>query len=74
MDREGEERPYEEPENPVEELLEGFEKMKWRPARSHWGEAQRRMRETEERREELLKAWRRRHVRSDRDEPGDAPS
>ncbi len=57
-----EERPYDEPGNPIEELIEGFEKTGWRPAKSPWGEAQRRARETEKRREELMKAWRRRRV------------
>lgn len=68
--RDEEKRPYREPENPVEELIEGFEKMRWRPARSPWGEAERRVREREERREELMKAWRRRRVRPAPDEPG----
>ena len=72
--RRGEERPYEEPENPVEELIEGFEKMRWRPARSPWGEAQRRLRETEQRREELMKAWRSRRVRPAPDDTGDSSS
>ena len=66
-----EERPYEEPENPVEELMEVFEKTRWRPAKAPWGEAERWMREKEERREELMKAWRRRHVGPLPDAPRD---
>ena len=73
-DREDRERPYEEPENPIEELIEGFEKTGWRPARSPWGAAQRRVRETEERREELMKAWRRRRADPASDEAGEEPS
>ncbi len=73
-DRRDEEHPYKETENPVEELMEGFERMRWRPARSPWGEAERRMREKEERREELMKAWRSRRVRPASDEPGDSSS
>ncbi len=64
-----EERPSEEPENPVEELIDVFERMGWRPAKAPWGEAERRLREKEERREELMKAWRRHRVS---DEPGDS--
>ena len=66
-DRPNEERPNEErpwePENPVEELLKGFEKTRWRPAKAPWGETARRRLETEERREELMIAWRRRRIR-----------
>lgn len=69
-DRQDEGRPYEEPENPVEELIEVFEKTRWRPAKAPWGEAERWMREKDERREELMRAWRRRRVRPET--PGEA--
>lgn len=63
-----EEHAPREPENPIEELIEVFEKMGWRPARAPWGDAERRMQEKEARREELMKAWRRRRVHSIPDE------
>lgn len=73
-DHQGEERPYGEPDNPVEELIEVFEKTRWRPAKAPWGEAERWMREKEERREELMKAWRRRHDRPLPGETRDPPA
>ncbi|QIN77991.1 hypothetical protein GBA65_05060 [Rubrobacter marinus] len=73
-ERQEEERPYEEPENPVEELIQGFEKTKWRPARSPWGEAQRQVRETEKRHEELMKAWRSRRVGPAPEDTGNPPA
>ena len=66
-----EEHAPREPENPIEELLEVFEKMGWRPARAPWGEAERRMQEKEARREELMKAWRMRRVSQISDEAED---
>ena len=55
--------PRREPGNPVEELLVGLERIGWRATRSPWGEMERRLRRVEERREELLVAWRRRRIR-----------
>ncbi len=55
--------PRREPGNPVEELLAGLERMGWRSTRSPWGEMERRLRQTQERREELMVAWRRRRIR-----------
>ena len=72
-DRRDEEVPPREPENPIEELIEGFEKTGWRPARAPWGEAQRRVKETEQRREELMKAWRRRRGYPIPDDTEDSP-
>lgn len=72
-DRRDEELSAREPENPIEELIEGFEKTGWRPARAPWGEAQRRVKETEQRREELMKAWRRRRGYPIPDETEDSP-
>ncbi len=50
-------------ENPVEELLEGFEKFGWCPAKVLWGETERRRIATEKRRAELMIAWRRLRIR-----------
>ena len=69
--RRDEEHAPKEPENPIEELIEVFEKMGWRPARAPWGDAERRMQEKEARREELMKAWRRRRVHPIPDENED---
>ena len=52
-----------EPENPIEELLADLGRIGWRPTRSPWAEMERRLRQTEERREELMVAWRRRRMR-----------
>lgn len=71
-ERRNEEPARKEPENPIEELIAGFEKTGWRPARAPWGEAERRMREREARREELMKAWRRRRVHPIPDETEDS--
>ncbi len=61
--------PRREPGNPVEELLADLERMGRRPTRSPWGELERRLRRTEERREELMAAWRRRRIRPVPDAP-----
>lgn len=71
-DRREEDRPFlDESGNPVDELLESFERTRWRPAKSPWGAAERRRLETEKRREELMKAWRRRRGRAVTDERED---
>jgi hypothetical protein len=59
-------------ENPVVKLLEEFEKTAWRHTRSPRGEMEWWLRQTEERREELMVAWRRRRIRLAPEE--DAPS
>lgn len=64
--------PRREPGNPVEELLADLERIKWRPTRPPWGAMERRLRRTEERREELLVAWRRRRIRPVSGEDGAA--
>ena len=64
--------PRREPGNPVEELLADLERIGWRPTRSPWGEMERRLRRTEERREELMVAWRRRRIRPAPEEDGAA--
>ncbi len=64
--------PRREPGNPVEELLAGLERMRWRPTRSPWGEMERRRRRTEERRKELMSAWRGRRIRPVPEEDGAA--
>lgn len=49
-------------ENPFGELLKGLEGTGRGPARPPWGEGERRYREMEKRREELLAAWRKRRT------------
>lgn len=66
-------------ENPLAELLEDLKRDAWRPAKTSWSESERRRRETERRNEELMVAWRKRHIRpapsaerEEEDRPDDA--